>query len=122
MNRRKIHGKPELKQHRRHLRQAMTPAEARMWQVLRSNQLQGRKFRRQHSIGPFIVDFYCPQEKIIIELDGEVHNTDQAHEYDAERQAGLQKLGYTVLRYENRRVFEDMDNVLTDIVRHFSQE
>ena len=93
----------------------MTPAETQLWNSLKNRQLYGKKFRRQHGIGPYVVDFFCPAERLIIELDGEGHNSPQNREYDAQRQEYLHKLGFSVLRFENKQVFEDIDNVLTCI-------
>jgi len=75
------------------LRGNMTPAEARLWNALKKRKLGGRKFRRQHSIGPYIVDFYCPREKLPIELDGAVHNDLLRASYDAKRQDYIASLG-----------------------------
>lgn len=72
MNNKPIHNKKELEAYRKELRKRMTPSEAFLWKQLQKGKLKGRKFRRQHSIKNFIVDFYCPQEQLIIELDGEV--------------------------------------------------
>ncbi len=73
-----INNKPELKLLRKQLRNHSTSAEAILWTHLQKSQLQNRKFRRQHSLGKFIADFYCPSEKIVIELDGEDHFGNQA--------------------------------------------
>lgn len=69
----KLHNRKHLKDFRKELRNNSTKAESRLWKVLRKRQLEGRKFRRQHSIGNYIVDFYCPEEKLIVELDGAIH-------------------------------------------------
>lgn len=69
----KIYNHELLKDRRKELRNNLTIAEASLWKYLKGRRMHGLKFRRQHSIGPFIVDFYCPEEKLIIELDGEVH-------------------------------------------------
>ncbi len=68
-----LHNRKYLKENRKMLRSNLTPAEAELWKHLKSSQLYGRKFRRQHSIGNFILDFYCPSEKLAIELDGQIH-------------------------------------------------
>ena len=95
----------EWLERRRELRQALTPAEAVLWRLLKGHQLEGLKFRRQQGIGPYIVDFYCPKIKLAIELDGEVHNA--RADYDERRAAFLaEKKGIHVLRFENRTVFE----------------
>ena len=116
-----VYNRRELKQQRQILRQDMTPAEARLWRVLKGKQLDGRKFRRQQSLGPYLVDFYCPTESLVIELDGEVHNDGMRREYDAERQEFLQDLGMRVIRFENRQVFEDIDNVIAGIRGHLGR-
>jgi very-short-patch-repair endonuclease len=97
------------------LRQRMTPAERRLWQALRADRLSGLRFRRQHAIGPFVVDFYCAAHRLVIEVDGEVHLT-QA-EYDAVRSQQLNEYGYRVLRFTNQEIMHLLPNVLECIVR-----
>ena len=101
---------------RKKLRSAMTPAEARLWTYLKAGQLNGRKFRRQHSVGSYILDFYCPGEKLAVELDGEAHVGPIAAAYDAERTAYLQAQGIEVLRFENKAVW-DMPEALLNRIR-----
>lgn len=108
-----------LKDRRRDLRNNLTPAEAALWTLLKGKQLEGRKFRRQTSIEHYIVDFYCPEEKLIIELDGSVHNHPAVAENDQHRDARLHDLGFTVLRFENKDVFQLTDWVLDEIKKHF---
>jgi len=67
----KIHNRKSMKEIRRHLRHSLTPAEAALWKGLKGSKLEGKKFRRQHSIGNYVVDFYCPECKLAIELDGQ---------------------------------------------------
>ncbi len=109
----------ELKTFRRELRSGMTPAEARLWTYLKGKQLDGRKFRRQHSFGGYILDFYCPAERLAIELDGKPHFYPQAMEYDRRRDVFLKQHGVLVLRFVNRWVFENPDGVLNHICEHF---
>ena len=116
----KLHNRKYLKQHRKRLRSNLTPAEARLWNALKKRQLGGRKFRRQHSIGPYIVDFYCPREKLAIELDGAVHDDVLRAEYDAKRQAFLEEHGITVLRFENKLIHDHPEEVLKYIRDHFT--
>jgi very-short-patch-repair endonuclease len=73
MAKQRIHNRVELKPFRKKLRNNSTSAEATLWTYLKNRQLEGRKFRRQHSIGNYIADFYCPEEQLVIELDGEGH-------------------------------------------------
>ncbi|WP_313113999.1 endonuclease domain-containing protein [Aequorivita sediminis] len=91
---------------RRRLRNNATPAEAFLWKYLQRSQLEGRKFRRQHSIQNYIMDFYCASEGLIIELDGQVHINPKAEEYDRKRDTFLEDMGFIVLRYENKMVFD----------------
>ena len=115
----KIHNRKNLKPLRRTLRAQLTPAETRLWKYLQHEQLAGRKFRRQHSLGPYIVDFYCPAERLALELDGAAHDAEQAGERDAARTAYLQKLGVRVIRFENRYVMENLEGVLAMIREQF---
>lgn len=117
----KIHNEKRLKALRRGLRNEATSAEAKLWRYLKRSQLEGRKFRRQHSIGPYIVDFYCPAEKLVVELDGEPHNAPNRKDYDSEREDYLQEQGVCVVRFENQVVFENIDVVLEGIAWHFDR-
>ena len=110
-----INNLPYLKSIRKELRNNLTPAEAALWKMLKNRQLDGRKFRRQHSIGKYILDFYCPSEKLAIELDGEVHFQISWQEYDFERDLFLKEFGVKVLRFENKMVFEKTNAVLEAI-------
>jgi very-short-patch-repair endonuclease len=103
---------------RRHLRHNLTPAEAALWKALQGSKLEGKKFRRQHSIGNFVVDFYCPECRLAIELDGEKHFNLIASEYDLRREEFLHSQNVRVLRFENRSVFEHPDGVLQAIKGH----
>lgn len=97
----------------------MTPAEAYLWNELKDSQLEGRKFRRQHSINYFIVDFYCASEQLIIELDGQVHLNAAAEEKDRKREKVLEEMGFTIIRFENKMVFENLVSVLMEIKDNF---
>jgi len=99
------------------LRKNMTPAERRLWQHIRSNKL-GVKVRRQHIIAPYIVDFYIPSVKLVIELDGSSHNNKQ--EYDEQRTARLVEFGYRVIRFDNTLVRDKIDDVLEEIRSYIS--
>ncbi|MEQ8238110.1 MAG: DUF559 domain-containing protein [Cyclobacteriaceae bacterium] len=81
--------------------------------------LEGRKFRRQHSVANYILDFYCPSEKLAIELDGEYHNTITQAEYDHERDLFLNHCGIKVLRFENKEVFNHPEAVLENVKKEF---
>ena len=122
MSSRKIHNRKHLKEFRKELRNNLTAAEAVLWTYLQKRKLEGRKFRRQHSIGKYIVDFYCPDEKVAVELDGAAHFTPEGSDYDATRDAYLRGLGIQVLRYENRDIFNNVEAVLEDIINNFSSK
>ncbi|NTE02105.1 endonuclease domain-containing protein [Agrobacterium tumefaciens] len=113
-----IHNAKHLKEKRKELRNNLTPAEATLWKYLQHSKLDGRKFRRQHSVKNYILDFYCPSEKLGIELDGESHYSYAAEEYDRERTENLNKLGITIIRFENEDVFHE-ENILEAIRKHF---
>jgi len=104
-----------LKDFRRSLRKRLTPAEAALRSLLKNRQAFGLKFRRQTSIENYIVDFYCARYKIIIELDGEPHFTQEQADKDQKRDKRLKELGYNVLRYENLVVFDHPDFIFDDI-------
>ena len=93
----------EFKEKRRNLRNTATPQEIILWNQLKSKGL-GAKFRRQHSIGKYIVDFCCPVRRLIVEIDGSQHGEEDAERYDTKRTQYLQDLGYTVLRFWNNEV------------------
>jgi|SRR5690606_5325770 len=119
--RRQIHNHKYLEKFRKKLRNEGTSAEAFLWRYLKGSQFEGRKFRRQHSITNYIVDFYCPSEKLIIELDGQVHFNEAAQEYDQKRQKELEDLGFKVIRFENKMVFDFLPSVLQEIKDNFRE-
>jgi len=90
-----------------------------LWRVLKYSMLDRHKFKRQHSIGPYIVDFYCSAEKLVIEVDGAAHDGEQAFLQDGVRTRFLNSVGVTVLRFKNSEVLEYLDGVLALIRRHF---
>lgn len=97
----------------RQFRKTPTPSEARLWGALRGKRLDGRKFRRQQPIGPFCVDFYCPTERLIVEVDGPIH-ADQ-READAQRQALLESLDLRFVRVSAAQVEQDIGSALEAI-------
>lgn len=102
-----------MKERARKLRKKQSNAETLLWSTLRGRQL-GAKFRRQHVIGRFIVDFVCLEKRLIIELDGEQHDGQQAHS-DLKRQAWLESESYVVLRYWTRDFFHNFDEIVEQI-------
>jgi very-short-patch-repair endonuclease len=113
----KTYNKASLKDIRRHLRQTMTPAEKVLWEKLRNGNFLGLKFKRQHSIGNYIVDFYCASNRLIIELDGSVHSQNEQKEKDLYRDANLIDMDYLVLRFSNNDVLNNSKKVLMQIER-----
>jgi len=105
----------KLKYRARELRNNMTNEERILWSKLRGKQIKDAQFYRQRPIGFYIVDFYCPKYKIVIELDGSQHFTDDAKEYDANRDEFLKMAGLKVLRYKNLDVRNNLTKVLEDI-------
>lgn len=103
---------------RQALRNNLTPAEATLWKALKAAQINGLKFRRQHGIGPYVMDFYCPSIKLCIELDGEVHNMHGAYLHDSERTRFLNENGVTVMRFENEIVFKNINAIIESIVAY----
>ena len=111
---------PKLDQAARRLRQTMTPAEQTLWQALRRRQLDGLAFRRQHPLGPFVVDFCCPARRLIVELDGAVHDLEDVRLQDQARTDILASHGYRVIRFRNHDVSDDLPSVLARIVEEAS--
>jgi very-short-patch-repair endonuclease len=106
---------------RKKLRKSATAAEAVLWKHLQRRQILGKKFRRQHSIGRYIVDFYCPESRLIIELDGAAHYSITIDEYEAKRTKYLEGLGLKIIRFENRELQENMEGVLETIRQNLEQ-
>jgi len=113
-----INNLPEMKPFRRKLRKNMTAAEVALWLMIKNKQLDGERFLRQYSIGHFVVDFYCPKHKLAVELDGEVHFTEEASVYDAKRTAYLNSVGVQVVRFENFEVFQYPMRTLDEIRKY----
>ena len=107
-----------LKAFSRELRSNQTDAEQLLWQAIRKKQLFGAQFYRQKPIAGYIADFYCAKAKLVIELDGGVHNTADAQEYDVIRDNVMASLGLTVLRFSNQQVETELSAVLAEIEQH----
>src|SRR5512135_1826155 len=91
----------------------MTPAEEKLWQRLRAHRLGGLKFRRQHPLGPFIADFYCAECRLVVEIDGDIHDLQAQH--DQARTERFEEYGYRVIRFRNEQVLNDVNGVLASI-------
>ena len=101
--------KPSTQTNARHLRGQMTEAERLLWQHLRKRQIGGLKFRRQHPVGPYVLDFVCLETGLVIEVDGGQHGEQQS--YDEDRTAWLERRGYRVLRFWNNEVLGNSEAV-----------
>lgn len=112
--RHRIH--PAILARAREMRHPQTPAEAIVWRVLRNRQI-GFKIRRQHPIDKFIIDFYCAEAKLLIEIDGDSHFNSEQEEYDNERTKYLEELGYKVIRFTNDDVKNNIQAVVNEIKR-----
>ena len=104
---------PRVERAARALRRRLTPEEQALWNALRHRQLQGFRFRCQHPVGPFVLDFYSPALKLAVEVDGDVHQ--EQVEQDEFRTRHLEGYGYRVLRFRNEEIFSDLPSVLARI-------
>jgi very-short-patch-repair endonuclease len=107
-------------EHAKELRHNLTPAERKLWAALKNSRM-GVSFRRQHLVGPYIVDFCAPSVKLIVEIDGDSHAGANAVQHDESRSAHLTTLGYQIRRYSNRDVEHNLDLVLQEILESVSQ-
>jgi len=115
MPRHKFPLEPDELEFARQLRREATDAEILLWRHLRGRQLAGRKFRRQHPLSPYVLDFYCEELHLGIELDGGQHHADEGEKHDRQRSAYLQGKGIRVLRFSNREVLLELPAVLERI-------
>ena len=118
----RIFNKKNLRDRRKRLRNNPTQAEAFLWGYLKNSRLEGKKFRRQSSIKNFIVDFYCPEENLVIELDGDFHFDENAIKCDEKRSQILKREGLKVIRFENQEVLLNLASVLSNIKSNFNKE
>jgi very-short-patch-repair endonuclease len=117
----KIFNPKRTKKKRKYLRNNMTKAEIKLWSALKNRQLSGVKFRRQHGIGNYVVDFYCPALNLAIEVDGESHYRKSGKKHDKKRNQFLNSLNIKIIRFTNEQIFKNFDGVLklleTEITR-----
>lgn len=119
MERENLHpryGWKSMQQRRIELRDSATQAEQLLWERLKSRHLNGHKFRRQHGIGRYVVDFYHGKSQTVIELDGSMHDVSEIAENDRYRQQFLEDLGYRFLRFRNEEVLNDIELVLQRVL------
>ena len=103
------------------LRKRQTEAEAVLWEELRKRKLGGHKIRRQHPFGSYIADFYCPVRKLVIEIDGGIHDDKAVKEYDEIRQKAIEFYGIRVIRFRNEDVLRRMKFVLAEVERNLRE-
>jgi len=115
-----LYNKPSEKAKRKQLRNNMTPAEIILWSKLKDKGL-GYKFRRQHGVGPFVLDFCCPTLKLAVEVDGDSHYTPEAKVRDDERQKVIEACGFRFLRFTNREVTENVEGVAVKISQYIKR-
>jgi len=104
----KLYNLEKYKNIRKALRKDMTKAEAVFWIHIKNSQL-GYRFRRQYSIGKYIVDFYCPELKLVVEIDGATHDHPDVYKKDQEKQRYLESKGFTVIRYNDEEILNELD-------------
>ncbi len=109
---------PTTRKNAKNLRQTATEAEQKLWSLLRNRQLKGKKFRRQHVYGDYILDFYCNESKLAVELDGSIHLQRIGKEYDKLRTHFLNNNGIAVLRFWNKEIINRPEKVLARIAKH----
>ena len=107
---------------RRKLRNSAPEAETRLWQHLKGKKIDGYKFRRQFSVGAYILDFYCPALKLAIEIDGLSHDGEDAQEYDVVRQRAIEALNIQFLRFTNADVYDRLEGVIITIATGVEKE
>ena len=116
------YNRPEQKDLRQQLRNGGEAPEAVMWTFIKNRQLDGMKFRRQFGVGPYVLDFYCPEIKLAIELDGNEHYTVIGKFNDERREEYLKSLGITIIRFENKDIWCSTDLVLETIKKYSSKK
>lgn len=111
----RVNNKKYLKDIRKKLRNTMTDAEVVLWNQLKNRQIAELKFRRQHSIGDFVLDFYCPELKLAIELDGSQHYYEDSKDNDRKRDGFLKSCGIRVLRIPNDEIHKNLEGVVQSL-------
>jgi very-short-patch-repair endonuclease len=111
----KIYNRQVDNEKRKKLRKNMTKAEAILWREIKDKKILGYKFRRQFGIGAYVVDFYCPSLKLVIEVDGVTHCTEEEKEYDRQRQTEIEQFNINFVRFTNPEIYDDLYNVLEKI-------
>ena len=111
---------PDILKYARINRNGMTLSEKNLWDRIKGKQLNGCRFRRQHPIAKFIADFYCHEARLVIEIDGGYHNSEEQKAKDSGREAELKALGLSILRFTNAEIESDLDSVISEISEHLT--
>ena len=106
---------PVTKEYRQLLRKEATPSERIIWKRLQKRQIDGYKFRQQHGMGPYVLDFYCPELRLCIEIDGDIHDLPENKKKDSERTIFLNQNKIEVIRFTNEEIAENIDDVINSI-------
>jgi very-short-patch-repair endonuclease len=106
-----LYNDPSRKPNRRRLRKNATDAERKLWSILRNRQMAGLKFLRQYSVGQYILDFYCPEKRVAIEIDGGQHAGIRGHKWDTRRDTYLHDLNIRVIRFWNNDVLQNIEGI-----------
>ena len=109
---------PEIIEKAKGLRNNMTKTEKLLWSRLRKKQIKNTRFYRQHPINIFIADFYCHKFKLVVEVDGKIHNKSDIQEHDENRTAELERFGLKVIRFTNDEIFSNIEYVIKEIEKH----
>ena len=112
-----IFNRPSTRGKRKNLRKSQTEAEMALWHKLRDREFMGCKFYRQYGIGEYIADFYCPEQRLAIEIDGSQHYTDDGREYDESREKYMSSLFIKTMRFTNLDVLQNIEGVLSEIAK-----
>ncbi|HLD88098.1 MAG TPA: endonuclease domain-containing protein [Candidatus Omnitrophota bacterium] len=110
-----VFNRQETKEKRRHLRKEQTDAERRLWDQLRNKHMNGYKFFRQYGIGSYIADFYCPALKVVVEVDGGQHYSEDGKIYDDQRDKFFRTLGIRTIRFNNLDVLRNLEGVVENL-------
>jgi len=110
-----IYNKTSEKEKRRQLRNNMTRAERLLWSQLKGKKISNTRFLRQYGVGSYVIDFYSPQVRLAVEIDGATHSSEDQKEYDTQRQSEIETLGIHFLRFTNQEVYYYLDSVLEKI-------
>ncbi|MDQ3021621.1 MAG: endonuclease domain-containing protein [Bacteroidota bacterium] len=117
----KFYNKTEYKEKRKFLRNNPTKTEKLIWDILKGKKLEGFKFRRQYGVGKYVIDFFCINKKLAIELDGEVHDNEESKVYDKDRDYFLKSFGINILRIRNENVENNIEGVIEMILKELKK-